>query len=194
MKIRNKNDEVRWSGLMVSAQNGNEKDYRQLLEELGNALTAYLRLRFGNIDILEDCVQESLMAIHKARNTYEPSRLFRPWLFAIVNHKTIDILRKRDKHHNVLEHKMAHQKELESVEGNHLYTQEAEFEQIQDCGQVLLALSEVHREAILLTKLQGFSMKEAAQKLDISEGAMKVRVHRALDASKKLLEAERYSG
>lgn len=194
MKIRNKNDEVRWSGLMVSAQNGNEKDYRQLLEELGNAITAYLRRRFGNIDILEDCVQESLIAIHKARNTYEPSRLFRPWLFAIVNHKTIDILRKRDKHHNVLEHKMAHQKELESVEGNHLYTQEAKFEQIQDCGQVLLALSEVHREAILLTKLQGFSMKEAAQKLDISEGAMKVRVHRALDASKQLLEAERYSG
>ncbi|MGH1438771.1 MAG: sigma-70 family RNA polymerase sigma factor [Cellvibrionaceae bacterium] len=194
MKIRNKNDEVRWSRLMVSAQNGNEKDYRQLLEELGNAITAYLRLRFGNIDILEDCVQESLMAIHKARNTYEPSRLFRPWLFAIVNHKTIDILRKRDKHHNVLEHKMAHQKELESVEGNQLYTQETEFEQIQDCGQVLLALSEIHREAILLTKLQGFSMKEAAQKLDISEGAMKVRVHRALDASKQLLEAERYSG
>jgi len=89
---------------------------------------------------------------------------------------------------------MAHEKELEKVENNYLCTHEKQFEQMQDCGQVLLALSDIHREAILLTKLHGFSMKEAAKKLDISEGAMKVRVHRALDASKQLLETERYSG
>jgi len=192
MKLHNKNDEVRWSTLMVSAQDGNDSDYRQLLSELGNAIAAYLRSRFGNIDILEDCVQESLMAIHKARDTYEPSRLFRPWLFAIVNHKTIDILRKRDQHRHVLEQKMAQQKDLEHIEENSFYSQEKRFQQIQDCGQLLLSLPVIHREAILLTKLQGLSMKEAAKKLDISEGAMKVRVHRALDASRQLLDAEQY--
>ena len=35
------------------------------------------------------------MAIHLARHTYDPSRPFRPWMFAIVRHKTIDILRKQ---------------------------------------------------------------------------------------------------
>jgi len=149
MKLHNKNDEVRWSTLMVSAQDGNDSDYRQLLSELG------------------DCVQESLMAIHKARDTYEPSRLFRPWLFAIVNHKTIDILRKRDQHRHVLEQKMAQQKDLEHIEENSFYSQEKRFQQIQDCGQLLLSLPVIHREAILLTKLQGLSMKEAAKKLDL---------------------------
>ena len=47
------------------------------------------------MDLLEDCVQESLAAVHKARDTYETARLFRPWLFAIVRYKTFDILRKR---------------------------------------------------------------------------------------------------
>ncbi|MFT6388727.1 MAG: RNA polymerase sigma-70 factor (ECF subfamily) [Cellvibrionaceae bacterium] len=192
MKKRNKNDEVRWSTLMTNAQRGNENDYRQLLSELGDTIAAYLRSRFGDLDVLEDCVQESLMAIHKARDTYETSRLFRPWLFAIVNHKTIDMLRKRDKHHNVINEKMFQQKELMSIEADHLVDRENKFDKMQSCGQLLMSLPDIHREAILLTKLQGLSMKEAAEHLEISEGAMKVRVHRALDASRKLLKSERY--
>ena len=88
-------DESRWSALMVSAQAGNSDDYRVLLEELGDVVHAFLASRFGHHDFIEDCVQEALMAIHLARHTYDPSRPFRPWMFAIVRHKTIDILRKQ---------------------------------------------------------------------------------------------------
>ena len=179
-----RNDEMRWSALMVSAQQGNESDYKQLLVELGDAIAAYLRSRFGDMDVIEDCVQESLMAIHKARDTYEESRLFRPWLFAIVRHKTIDVLRKKDMHQQKIV-KLQGDMDKESVE---LHTNE--IESGIDCGQILSALSDKHRQAIVLTKLEGLSMREAAEQLNISEGAMKVRVHRALDASRQLLEAE----
>lgn len=192
MKKRNKNDEKHWSRLMISAQRGNEDDYRQLLSELGHAIAAYLHSRFGSLDVLEDCVQESLMAIHKARDTYEASRLFRPWLFAIVNYKTVDILRKRERHNSVIYEKTQSEKQLLEIEENYLFSGEAKFEKLQDCKQLLSALPTIHREAILLTKLHGLSMKEAAEKLDISESAMKVRVHRALDASRQLLETERF--
>lgn len=183
MKDTAKNDEARWSALMANAQQGNESDYKQLLQELGEAISAYLYSRFGNIEALEDCVQESLIAIHHARNTYEPQRLFRPWLFAIVRHKTIDVLRKKD----------LYQQKMDKLERESISVTEQQptaSENSLSCGQILAALPEQHRQAIVLTKLEGLSMREAAEQLNISESAMKVRVHRALDASRQLLELE----
>lgn len=183
MKNSIKNDEVRWSALMASAQQGCESDYQQLLTELGEAIAAYLRVRFGSLDIIEDCVQESLIAIHKARNTYEPQRLFRPWLFAIVRYKTIDVLRKKN----------IDRRRVEILQHEEICDNDRHSEGLDaglNCGQILAALPDKYRQAIVLTKLEGLSMREAAAQLNISEGAMKVRVHRALDASRQLLEAE----
>ena len=42
----------------------------------------------------------------------------------------------------------------------------------------------------MLTKIEGFSMREAAEKLGISETAMKTRVHRALRRVQKIWERE----
>ena len=88
-------DEQCWSRLMVHAQAGNESDYQQLLTELTDVIYNFLRSRFGNHHFIEDCVQETLIAIHQARHTYDRHRPFRPWLFAIVRHKAIDTLRKQ---------------------------------------------------------------------------------------------------
>ena len=86
-------DEQRWSSLMASAQAGNESDYRQLLGELSELVSRYLRTRLGGYDFVEDCVQDVLIAIHEARHTYDPRRPFRPWLFAIIRHKSTDAIR-----------------------------------------------------------------------------------------------------
>jgi len=165
---------------MLLAQQGHEESYRQLLQELASAIAAYVRSRFGDSDIVDDCVQESLVAIHQARNSYEAKYLFRPWLFAIVRYKTIDMLRKKNHH--------PHCGNLTSREDNKNI--DDTVDQSIDFDALLSALSATHREAIVLTKVEGFSIREAAAKLCISESAMKVRVHRALDASRQLLKEE----
>ena len=100
----NRSDEARWSVLMVSAQSGNESDYRQLLEELTRVIHNFLRSRFGPHDVIEDCVQEVLISIHHARHTYNPKRPFRAWLFAIVRNKAIDFLRQKRSVEKKLDH------------------------------------------------------------------------------------------
>ena len=57
-------------------------------------------------------------------------------------------------------------------------------------GQMMRALSEQHREAIILTKVVGLSTAEAAGRLAISESALKVRVHRGIRRLRAMLEAE----
>ncbi len=175
-------DEQRWASLMVSAQQGNESDYRLLLSELGEVINHYLRSRFGRHHFIEDCVQDSLIAIHQARHTYDSRRKFRPWMFAIVRHKTIDSLRQQRSQQRVIEE---HGSELLSGQASN-----AELDDNISSGLLLDALSGQHREALTLTKLVGLSTAEAAARLNISESALKVRVHRAIGKLKRLLEAD----
>lgn len=170
-------DEQRWAGLMARAQVGDEQSYRLLLEELGGAITSFLRsrLHFDSM-LIEDCVQESLLAIHQARHTYGPGRPFRPWMFAIVRYRTIDVLRRARRPNSPDAHGVGELAEQSAVD--------AEI----DGTRILGRLSPHHREALTLTKVLGLSVAEAARKAGISATAMKVRVHRAVGASRRLLE------
>ncbi len=175
-------DEHRWSLLMVSTQSGNESDYRQLLEELAGVIQKFLRSRFGPYPFIEDCVQEALIAVHQARHTYDPKRPFRPWLFAIVRNKAIDFIRQqrtRAKAHDRYqrEQEILFQPSRQSI---HQYD-------ISE-GRLLELLSRQHKEVLVLTKIIGFSIAETAERLGISEGAVKVRVHRATRKLRRLLE------
>ena len=181
---KHESDEQNWSRLMVNAQAGNESDYRQLLTELTDVIFNFLRSRFGDHHFIEDCVQETLMAIHQARHTYDQHRPFRPWLFAIVRHKAIDTLRKQSTRQRITNQYQGEQ-EIFSPTGRH---SEAESEMIK--GRLLASLSVQHREVLTLTKIIGFSVAETAEKLGISESLVKVRVHRAIRKLKKFLETD----
>lgn len=166
---------------MSSAQAGNEADYRQLLSELSTVVNRYLVSRFGGYEFTEDCVQEVLIAVHEARHTYDPRKQFRPWLFAIVRHKTIDAIRRQKARENQqAQHYLA---EEPSVSDASLYAEVSG-------GRLIAALSPAHREAITLTKILGYTAAEAASRLEISESAMKVRIHRAIARLRKLMEKE----
>lgn len=84
--------------LMVAALDGNETAYRALLEKLSNLLRTFFRGQLGRIDRglveAEDLVQETLIAIHTRRHTYDRSQLFTPWMYAIARYKFLDYLRR----------------------------------------------------------------------------------------------------
>jgi len=177
-------DENRWSLLMVSAQAGNESDYQQLLKEVAEVITKFLRSRFGHQHFIEDCVQESLIGIHQARHTYDPKRHFRPWLFAIVRNKAIDFLRKK---RTMVKAHEDFQREQEIL--SQPSSQSVPLDEITE-GRLLESLSVQHREVLVLTKIIGFSIAETAERLGISESAVKVRVHRAVRKLQQLLETD----
>ena len=178
---QHQHDERRWAGLMLDSNQGDRRAYEQLLTEVSDVIESYLRLRFGPINLLEDCVQECLLALHKARNTYDPKRAFRPWMFTIVRHKTIDILRKTQRQVQI---ESAFTLEPNDVtDTNHLM-------KLIDGVRVLNRLSPDHREAVALMKYAGYTVPEAAHWLGISESAVKARLHRGLLAIRKQLDTE----
>ena len=174
-------DERRWCLSMSRAQQGDQQVYEALLTELAGVIEAYLRLRFGSIDMLEDCVQECLISIHKARNTYNPKRAFRPWMFTIVRHCMIDLLRKRNCRIQMTENLETEQLDLTDPEHIH---------RLIDSVRVLESLKPDYREAVALTKYAGMTTLEAATWLGVSESAIKARLRRGLLAIHRQLEIE----
>jgi len=62
--------------------------YRELLFELSGRLSAYYRRRLGEgCSDAEDLVQETLMAIHARRASFDRTQLFTPWVYAMARYK-----------------------------------------------------------------------------------------------------------
>ena len=88
-----------WSRMMTASIAGDEGAYRRLLEDIGRSVRAMARGAFaragvGDADV-EDAVQETLLAIHLKRHTWDPEQPLAPWVYAIARHKVVDALRRR---------------------------------------------------------------------------------------------------
>lgn len=176
-------DERRWAGLMAAAHGGDKRAYEQLLRELGSVIERYVSRHFGALTFREDCVQECLLAIHRGRHTYDPTRAFRPWLFTIVRNRVIDLLRGAYAGREAQATPVAHETVTHHEPGDELAA-----------GELLSQLEPLQRNALLLTKVHGYSLAEAAARSGVTESAMKSRVSRAVRAAADLLREERHEG
>jgi RNA polymerase sigma-70 factor, ECF subfamily len=179
---RRDSDEVRWSRAMAAAHGGDIHLYEQLLRELGHVTERYIQRRFGRLACVEDCVQECLLAVHLARHTWDPRRRFRPWFFTIVHHKTVDVLRRSS---YALPCSLTAPAAMTLVPGA-----ADDPADLLDPDSLLVQLGPAHWEALKLTKIDGYSLAEAAERAGVSETAMKSRVARAIRAMAALLREE----
>ena len=159
--------------LMARALDGDRAAYTRLLRELAPLLRGYFARRlFGAPHEVEDLVQETLIAIHTRRASYDRDRPFGPWLHAVARHKLIDRLRRRRVH--------APLDEARAVADAAAFD-EAVTARI-DIAALLDALPSKQARAIRATKLDGLSVEEAARREGMSASDVKVSVHRGLKA------------
>lgn len=177
-----KDDSAAWPQLMLAAQGGDAAAYQRLLREITPPLRTFLRARFFAREHIDDIVQEILLAIHAARHTYRPQQPFRNWMYGVARHKMIDYLRKYGR------------KTANEINDDELVTfmrdtantpEEAMIG--KDVKQALAQLPEKQREVLLMTRVEGLSMAEAAAKLGMTETAVKVTAHRATKKMKEWL-------
>jgi RNA polymerase sigma-70 factor (ECF subfamily) len=160
--------------LWLRAQAGDEAAYRQSLVLLTGRLRAYLRRRLTAYpDEVEDLVQETLLALHLQRGTYDPTLPVSAWAVAIARHKLVDLWRRRGRRDDL-------QLALDDVDEALLASEPEEAGTRRDLQTLLLTLPQAQQQAIVLTKLEGLSVAEAAARTGASESAIKVQVHRGL--------------
>ena len=169
--------EERLRALMLRAQAGDEAAYRVLLKELSDRLRAYYRRRLTTIvDEVEDLVQETLLAIHNQRHTYDGSRPLTVWCYAIARYKLVDLLRRRGRREALTD-------SIDEDFDQRLSGDEPDATNTRrDLRQLLDALPERQRVSVVSVKIEGRSVAETATLTGMSESAIKVNVHRALKA------------
>ena len=89
-------NEERLRGLLVRGLGGDALAYHDFLKALSAHLRAFLRRRLVQLpDDVEDLVQESLLAVHNQRHTYDAGQPLTAWVHAIARYKLVDLLRRR---------------------------------------------------------------------------------------------------
>jgi RNA polymerase sigma-70 factor, ECF subfamily len=160
--------------LWMRAQSGDEAAYAQALSLIAHRLRGFLRRRMQSLpDDVEDLVQETLLALHLQRGTYDPTLPVSAWVMAIARHKLVDLWRRRGRRDN-------RHDAIDDVDEFLLVAPEDDGSAQRDLDKLLGQLPEAQRRAILLTKVEGLSVAEASQRTGASESAIKVQVHRGL--------------
>lgn len=124
-------------------------------------------------DDVEDLVQESLLAIHNKRHTYDRTQPLGAWVNAIAKYKLVDFLRRRGIRESLND-------SMEDASELFAYSNADAVDARRDIMKLLDRLPESQRMPIIHTKLEGLSVEEAAEKTGMSESAIKVGVHRGL--------------
>jgi RNA polymerase sigma-70 factor (ECF subfamily) len=124
----------------------------------------------GNI---EDVVQDCLLALHLKRHTWDETRPIMPWLRAISRHKIIDRVQRRARAAEVpLE---GHAESLASPE-------ERQAVSVALVERHLANLPPRQRAVVASLALDGATVDETARKLAMSPGAVRVAMHRGIEA------------
>ena len=170
-------DETTLATLMQRSQKGDKHSYGALLGEVQNWLERYFSRRCPPAS-RDDLVQEVLMAVHNKRSTWDPSRPFLPWLAAIARYRWVDHLRKvyRNAEDELSDHDVAEDSEEEAVMAR------------MSLERLFVHLPEKQSEAIELVKIEGLSIREAAERTGQSESLVKVNIHRGLKKLSAVVE------
>jgi len=161
--------------MMRAAIAGDEGVYRRLLEEIARSVramarAAFARARLGDADV-EDAVQESLLAIHLKRHTWDPGHKLAPWVNAVARHKIIDAMRRRG---------ARRAENIEDFQDVLAAPAEEDPHALSDARKLMETLNPRQRDIVQSISLDGQSIAATATRLMMTEVAVRVALHRAL--------------
>ena len=178
MTDQNDNLEV----LMKQSLAGDQRAYAALLQETSRLLRPFLARRLIFPHEVDDLMQEILISIHKARHTYDGNRPYKPWAFAIAKFRLQDYFRVH--YADQLRHAIDFDELDESL---HQSVTESGLSYESISGEIQ-KLPEKQATILQLMHQEGFTAKEVAEKIGMTESAVKVSAHRAYKVLRQKLE------
>lgn len=170
--------------LWMRAQAGDEVAYAEALARIAARLRGFFARRLMSLpDEVEDLVQETLLALHLRRGTYDPRWPVSAWVHAIARHKLVDLFRRRGRHEAL--------HESWDDQGDEQHPAAADEQPARrDIALLLRTLPPAQQAAITLTRIEGLSMAEASARSGVSVSALKVQCHRGLKRLAQLVRSE----
>ncbi|MCB8879936.1 sigma-70 family RNA polymerase sigma factor [Acidisoma cellulosilytica] len=173
--------EERWSAAMRAERAGDKAAYEWLLRDVSRVLRPSVRSRVAGLGLpaaeIEDILQEVLIGLHTMRQRWDAERPFLPWVYAILRYKLTDAVRRRTRERR-------RQIDLSEDEWGAIVDQAAAADEALSAArgldQALSALPEGQRQVVEALAVDGASVRETADALHVTEGAVRMTMHRAM--------------
>lgn len=167
---------------------GDETAFREIIERYKNPLYAFLRRFLNRQDIVEDAFQETFLQLYTSRESFDPTRPLRPWLFTIAANKARDALRKQQREATTSIGTMSEPEESSiddvlNTLASYDITPQDELSQSETTAKVRGVIANMPdnlREILILAYFDQFSYKHMADMLGIPIGTVKSRLHTAV--------------
>jgi len=170
--------------LMRKSMGGDKLAYTKLLRETARFLRPFLSKRLSFDSEVDDLMQEILISIHKARHTYDGQRPYKPWVYAIARFRLQDYLRMH------YADQLRHAEELTGMEKNLQEDVTESGISYESISAEVEKLPERQAAILRLMHQEGYTAKEVAAKLGMTESAVKVAAHRAYKVLRQKLERQ----
>jgi RNA polymerase sigma-70 factor (ECF subfamily) len=167
--------------LVLSCQRRDESAFRELVNRWEPRLYYYLRRIVENENDVWDVLQETWLAVFQNIRKLQDPLKFPTWLYQISHNKAVSLLRKKNRYTQMIV-----EKEADYCESN--TTISAVKERAELVHKTLERLKLAHREVLTLHFLEGFSIREMARVIGISEGTVKSRLYYAKNELHKALK------
>lgn len=174
---------------------GEARAFEEFVTSQGPRLLSAARRLLGQEEDARDCVQEAFAKAFSALEGFEGRSSLGTWLYRILLNQCLMKLRKRQRQREVALDQLMPEFDIDSCRIEPLWQMPESVDDMvarkhvrDQVRTAIESLPEKARNVILLRDIEELSTKEAAEVLEISEGSVKVRLHRARAALKKLLE------
>lgn len=171
--------EERWAAWMRAANRGDDAAYARLLGEMAGVLRAVAAKRLAGMGVgpheAEDVVQEALIGIHQKRATWDEARPLLPWVHAVARYKMLDAARRHGRRRRgVVDAPAEDFAEIAPA------PETSPPGAADDAEKLIRALPEGQRKVVEAIAVDGLSTRDAGARLGMSEGAVRVALHRGL--------------
>jgi len=169
---------------MRRAHTGDEAAYADLLAGLVPLARRFVHSRVGAVPWIDDVVQTTLLAVHRARHTFDADRTLGPWFYAILRRRLIDMQRQEGR---ISRTEVAMDAPPEIPVTSPLAA--AHGVDLDLVRQALAQLPPRQRAIVEAIQLRDEPTRSVAARLEMSQSAVKVAAHRGYRALRRLLGA-----
>ena len=160
-------------------ENARQLKYERLVAPWRDDLFRYVFWLCRDADLADDVVQETMLRAYKSLDKLEDESAIKPWLLTIA----------RREHARVYERKRLETRDIDDLSlADAALISTREDTDVDDMRAAIFRLDDDYREPLVLQVLMGFSTEEIATMMNLRQGAVLTRLHRA---RKKLLEQVR---
>lgn len=177
------NRETEWSALLQAADAGDGRAYARFLHAITPVLRGIVRARGRNLAPAdhEDILQEVLLAIHAKRHTRDAAAPVLPWLYAIARHKVVDAFRRRG---------TAVHLPIEDLAEDLLADPDPDLLAMRDSNRLIGQLDPRAAQIVRAVSIEGETPAEVGGRLGMTDGAVRVALHRALQRMAALVKGD----